>query len=59
MGNFEEKNIIQILKEYTEIKLIAYRNNKEEIIELDSIVKSMLIGYYSKRMDFNKERKEQ
>lgn len=54
MGNFEEKNIIQILKEYTEIKLIAYRNNKEEIIELDSIVKSMLIGYYSKRM-----RKEQ
>lgn len=50
-----EKNIIEILKEYTEMKLIVYRNNKEEVIELDNIVKSILIGYYSKRMELNKE----
>lgn len=30
MRNFGEKNIIEILKEYTEMKLIVYRNNKEE-----------------------------
>ena len=49
MDNIKEKDILTIVEQCSELRLVGYINGKEEIIEVDRIAKVMLIGYLSKK----------
>lgn len=49
MENIKERDILTIVGECSKLKLVGFRNGKEEVIELDKAAKLMLIGYLSKK----------
>lgn len=49
MDNIKEKDILNIVEQCSELRLVGYINGKEEIIEVDRIAKAMLVGYLSKK----------
>lgn len=54
MDNIKEKDILNIVEQCSELRLVACINGKEEIIEVDRIAKAMLIGYLSKKKILHK-----
>ncbi|MBS6502591.1 MAG: hypothetical protein KH415_13380 [Clostridium sp.] len=49
-----DERILSIIEQCNNLKLIGYINGKDEIIEIDMIAKSMLIGYLAKKKALNK-----
>lgn len=49
MDNIKEKDILTIVEQCSELRLVGSINGKEEIIEVDRIAKAMLVGYLSKK----------
>lgn len=54
MDNVKKINILDILEQCSEIKLIGNINGKEEHIELDNITRAMLVGYFIKKRTLHK-----
>lgn len=55
MNNIKSKDIFTTLKQYSEIKLLINLRGKEEVVELDKVAKSMIIGYLNKKEYLNKK----
>lgn len=55
MNNVKKIDVANEIREYSDVKFIGYRDGKEEIIELDNLAKSMLIGYFTKKRLIKKE----
>ncbi len=49
MENIKERDILTIIVECSELKLVGVIDGKEETIELDKAAKLMLVGYLSKK----------
>ena len=49
MYNIKEMDILNIVKQCSNLKLVGFINGKEQIIEIDKEGKSMLIGYLSRK----------
>lgn len=49
MDNIKEMDILNIVKQFSNLKLVGFINGKEQIIEIDKEGKSMLIGYLSRK----------
>ncbi len=52
MDSIKVKDMFTTVKQHSEMKLLINIQGKDEIIELDKVAKSMLIGYLNKKRIF-------
>ena len=55
MDNIKEMDILNIVKQCSNLKLVGFINGKEQIIEIDKEGKSMLIGYLIRKKILNQK----